>query len=163
MGAFTMRRERSFRQTAKCHLDASIHAGRSLAKRHHGALPAYEHLLRHVQTRTCLLRPSDRAGESRNGFNAALLALALYHRDWLRPVESWHPVKQNPWPLFASLAGHLLACYPVPAFMTSAWLELPLGLKLPQQDWYKHLGRGENIRTAKLLLKLTKAMAHLFT
>jgi hypothetical protein len=47
--------------------------------------------------------------------------------------------------------------------MASAWFDLPAGKKLPQHDWYKHLGRGENIRTARLPLRLTRAMAHLFT
>jgi hypothetical protein len=55
------------------------------------------------------------------GFNAGLLALSLYHGDWLRPAEAWHPVKQNPWPQFNALAQHLLARFQVPAFMTSAW------------------------------------------
>ena len=73
-----MRRAGSFRQTAKQQLDDSIHAGRSLAARHGRVLPAYERLLRHVQTRTTLLHPSDRAGDNRTGFNAGLLALALY-------------------------------------------------------------------------------------
>jgi hypothetical protein len=69
-----MRREGSFRQTAKCQLDDSIHADRSLAARHGGVLPAYERLLWHVQTRTTLLHPSDRAGDNRNAFNSGLLA-----------------------------------------------------------------------------------------
>jgi hypothetical protein len=156
-----MRRPGSFRQTAKHQLDDSIHAGRSLAGRHDGALPAYERLLWHVQARTTLRHPSDRAADSRNLLNAGLLA--LHHADWLRPVETWRPVKQNAWPQVSSLAQHLLACYAVPAFMTSAWFELPPGEKLPQHGWYKHLGRGESIRTAQLPLRLTRAMAHLFT
>src|SRR5262249_28048429 len=116
-----MRRRGLFRQAAKCQLDDAIHAGRSLAARHHGVLPAYERLLRHVQTRTTLLHPSDRAGDYRTPYSAGLVALALYHGDWLRPVEAWQPVKQNAWPQFASLGQHLLARYRVPAFMTSAW------------------------------------------
>jgi PcfJ-like protein len=126
-------------------------------------LPAYERLLWCVQTRTTLLHPSDSAGDNRKGFNSGLLALALYHGDWLRSIESWHPVQQSAWPLFSSLAQHLLARYPIPPYMTSAWFDLPPGEKLPQHDWYKHLGRGENIRTAHLPLRLTRAMAHLFT
>jgi hypothetical protein len=157
-----MRREGSFRQTARRQLDDSIRAGRALAAQR-GALPAYERLLWHVRTRTTLLHPSDRAGDNRTPFNSGLVALALYHRDWLRPVESWHPAHQNARPQFSSLAQHLLARYPVPPFMASAWLDLPAGKKLPQHDWYRHLGRGENIRTAGLPLRLTRAMAHLFT
>lgn len=158
-----MRRDGLFRKTAKQQLDDAIHASRSLAKQHTGVPPAYERLLWHVQTRSYLLHPSDRVGDNRIGFNAGLMSLSLYHGDWLRPVEAWHPVEQNPWPQFNSLAQHLLARCPVPAFMTSAWFDLPPGEKLPQHDWYKHLGRGENIRTINLPLKLTKAMAHLFT
>src|SRR5262245_16848460 len=116
-----MRREVSFRQTAKQQLDDSIHAGRSLALRHDGALLAYERLLRQVQSRTALLHPSDRAGDNRNFLNAGVLALALHHADWLRPVETWFPSRQNVWPLLTSLAHHLFARYPVPPFMTSVW------------------------------------------
>src|SRR5262245_22175946 len=115
MGAFIMRREGSFRQTAKRQLDDSIHASRSLAERHGGVLPAYEGLLRQVLTRTNLLHPSDRAGDNRSLFNVGLLDLALHRGDWLRPIETWCPTTQNPWPQFASLAHHLLAHYPVPA------------------------------------------------
>lgn len=90
------------------------------------------------------------------------MALALYHSDWLRPIESWQPMKLNPYPQFAALAQHLFARYPVPACMTSVWFDLPLGDRLPQHVWYKHLGLGRNIRTASLPLQLSKAMAHLF-
>lgn len=157
-----MRRHGLFRQTAKQQLDGSIHAGRSLAARHNGALQAYERLLWHAQTRTSLLHPSDRAADNRKLFHAGLLDMALHHADWLRPVETWCPLKQNDWPLFTSLARHLFARYPVPAFMTSVWFDLPPGGHRPQHEWYKHLGRGENIRTAPLPLHLTRAMAHLF-
>ena len=81
-----MRREGLFRQTAKRLLDDSIHAGRLPAGCHEGALPAYERLLRQVQTQTGLLHPSDRHGDNRNLLNAGLLALALHYDDWLRPV-----------------------------------------------------------------------------
>jgi len=157
-----MRKQTSFRKKLKQLLDDSIHAGRSLAARHDGALPAYECLLRQVQCRTALLRPSDRAGDYRNLVNAGLLALALHHADWLRPVETWFPTAQKAWPQFTSLAHHLLAHYPVPPFMTSVWFDLPPGEVLPQHGWYKHFGLGHSIRTAGLPLRFTKAMAHLF-
>jgi hypothetical protein len=47
--------------------------------------------------------------------------------------------------------------------MASVWFDLPPGEILPQHRWYKHLGLGQNIRTASLPLRLTKAMAHLFS
>src|SRR5262249_6285313 len=115
------------------------------------------------QTRTSLLHPSDRAGDNRTLFNLGLLDLALHHTDWLRPIESWCPARQSPWLVFTSLVQHLLARYPVPPFMTSVWFEQPHARPLPQHEWYKHLGRGGNIRTANLPVRLTKAMSHLFT
>ncbi len=158
-----MRRKGSFYKTAKQLLDNSIHVGRSLARRHDGALPAYKRLLRQVQKQTTLLRPSDRPGDNRNLFNAGLLALALHHADWLRPVESWKPSPQSPWPQFTTLAHHLFALYTIPSFMTSVWFDLPPGEVLPQHGWYKHLGLGHSIRTVALPLRLTRAMAHLFS
>jgi hypothetical protein len=155
-------REGSFRATSRRWLDDSIHAGYSIAARQPGALPAYERLLRHVRSRTTLLRPSDRAADNRNLLNAGLLTMSVHHADWLRPIEAWCPQPGSDWRSLTSLAHHLFATYPVPAFMTSAWFDLPPGEFLPQQAWYKHLGRGHNIRTASLPLRFTRAMAHRF-
>jgi len=157
-----MRSEGLFRKSAKHLLDASIHAGRTLAGRHDGALLAYERLLRHAQTRTALLRTSDRPKDYRTALNTGLLALALHHRDWIRPVETWFPTTQKAWPQFTTLAQHLFARYSVPAFMTTVWFDLPPGEALPQHGWYKHLGLGQNMRTAGLPLRFTRGMAHLF-
>jgi hypothetical protein len=158
-----MRRDEAFRQSGKDQLDLAIHAHRrELARRHGRASLAYDRLVWHVRTRTSLLHPTGSAGDHRNKVNDGLMALALYHSDWLRPVDTWHPAKQNAYPQFASLAQHLFARYPVPACMTSVWFDLPQGERLPQHLWYKHLGLGRNLRTASLPLQLTKAMAHLF-
>lgn len=157
-----MRKEGAFRTTAKALLDGSIHAARSLAQRH-GACEAYERLLYQVQRRTALVQPWSRPRANRTAINAGLLALALYHEDWLRPVEAWCPATAKAWPLFTSLAHHLFTRYPVPNFMTSVWFDMPPGECLPQHCWYKHLGLGQNIRSAGLPLRFTKAMAHLFT
>ena len=46
--------------------------------------------------------------------------------------------------------------------MTSVWFEIPAGRVLPQHGWFKHLGLGQNIRTAQLPVRLTRTMAHLF-
>ncbi len=158
-----MRRQGFFRQTAKRQLDDAIHIGRTQAACRDGVLPAYERVLWQVQTRTRLLYPSGRARDYRTGLHAGLWATALHHADWLRPVETWCPPRQSAWPLFTSLAHHLFALYPVPAFMTSVWFELPDGEVLPQHHWYKQLGLGQSIRTVRLPLRMTKAMAHLFT
>ena len=89
-----MRRDGLFRETAKLQLDDAIHATRTLAKRFNGVPLAYERLARHVLTRSNLLHPSDRAGDNRIGFNAGLLALSLYHGDWLRNSRAFSSSRQ---------------------------------------------------------------------
>ncbi len=65
-------------------------------------------------------------------------------------------------PQFSSLAGHLLAAYPVPAFLTSVWFEGRSVEARRRQGWYLHVGSGRNIRKADLPLPYTKMMAHHF-
>jgi hypothetical protein len=159
-----MRGHGTFRRNGKRQLDQTIRVHRRwLAERYGLALLPYDRLQRHVQVQTALLRPSQSAKDHRNRIIDALLAIALYHSDWLRPVETWVPSHENAYPQFASLARHLFAKYPVPACMTSVWFDLPIGERLPQHAWYKHLGLGRNIRTAPLPIQLTRAMAHLFS
>lgn len=97
-----------------------------------------------------------------NSFVEALLALARHWSDWLRPVEDWRPRTHNVRRQFASLARHLLARYPVPAFLDAVWFQGSRAEAVRQQHWFVHLGRGENLRTADLPLAYTKKMAHHF-
>jgi hypothetical protein len=124
---------------------------------------AFERLLRQVR-RSALLRTAPQVGGSSVAGHgevvAGLLALADFHADWLRPVEAWEPAGSNPLPQFASLARHLLAAYPVPAFLTSVWLRGRTAEARRQQGWFVHVGAGRNLRTADLPLPYTRMMAH---
>jgi hypothetical protein len=91
-----------------------------------------------------------------------LQALAHHYEDSLRPVDDWVPEGAGYYLVFSSLANHLFARYPVPGFMTEVWLEGTLDHALKHQGWFKHLGRGQNIRTADIPIRFTKAMAHYF-
>lgn len=78
---------------------------------------------------------------------------------WIRPLAEWSPQTHNRDRQFSSLARHLYARYDVPPFMDSTWTE---GDDL-EQDWFRHIGGGGNIRTAEgLPLPLTRKMAHYF-
>jgi hypothetical protein len=92
-----------------------------------------------------------------------LLALSAHWWDWLRPLDTWFPPEGDAQEQSSSLIRHLFALYDVPRFLDAAWLEglTPEGVRY--QGWYKHIGRGQNIRTAKgLPLPLTKRMSHHF-
>jgi hypothetical protein len=156
-----MHKEQSFRKTSKRWIDVSIQAAYSLAGRRPGVREAYERLLEQVRLRTTLLRPRrDPRRLGWNPINPGLYSLAMHHTDWLRPPEAWRPPRANARPQFASLAAHLLALYALPAFMASAWFQVPPDEPHIEQEWYKHLGRGNSIRTARLPLAFTRAMAH---
>lgn len=88
-----------------------------------------------------------------------IAALADHHESWLRAPEEWSVKKHNRDRQFSELARHLLAVYDVPLFMDCAWFN---GNKT-HQNWFKHIGTGQNIRTAlDIPIPLTKKMAHHF-
>ena len=88
-----------------------------------------------------------------------IAALANHHESWLRYPEKWKVKKHNRDRQFSELARHLLAVYEVPLFMDNAWLN---GNKI-HRNWFKHIGTGQNIRTAlDIPIPLTKKMAHHF-
>ncbi len=93
----------------------------------------------------------------------ALIALSAHWREWVRPLDHWEPSGSDPEDQFTSLVGHLLALYDVPRFMDAAWHQGWTAEGIRQQGWFKHIGRGESIRTAEdLPIPITKRMAHFF-
>ena len=151
---------------AKAAIDPVMREAIQVARSHSRTREAFEHLLQHVRKRSSLLRLPRFGGRIETGgilqIIDGLLAIASHQTDWLRSVEDWTPIGANPWPQFASLARHLFEEYPVPAFMTWVWLRGQDTDSVKQQNWYKHIGRGRNIRTAGLPLPYTKRMVHLF-
>jgi hypothetical protein len=145
---------------AKRRLDASIHHARAMLASRPEHLRSYDRLIGAVYRRGTLLA-RRRTDEGPNA-NLGLIQLAAQVADWIRPVETWWASDTSPWVQFASLAEHLLACFPVPRFMASVWLPRPDDGHLPQQEWYKRIGRGESIRTFGLPVRLSRAMAHRF-
>jgi hypothetical protein len=140
--------------------------GEAFAAQEEGLREALLRLLLHAGKHPRLMavdvavqRLGPRAG---NSLIEGLFALARHHREWLRPVESWQPDSRSARRQFGSLARHLLARYPVPTFMETAWFEGSLEQAGRHQEWFKWIGIGQNIRTADIPLHLTKRMAHCF-
>ncbi len=88
---------------------------------------AFERLLLQVRRSGLLRHATEEAGPEKDcgTIVAEPLSLATYHQEWIRPVGAWEPAEVNPMPQLASLAGHLLAKYPVPAFLTSSVARRP--------------------------------------
>ena len=88
-----------------------------------------------------------------------IAALANHHESWIRSSVEWKVKKHNRDRQFSELARHLLAAYDVPLFMDSVWFNG----NGTHQNWFKHVGIGQNIRTAPdIPISLTKKMAHYF-
>jgi len=97
-----------------------------------------------------------------NTFIEGLLALARRSASWIRLMTAWKPQTHNPHRQFSSLARHLFAEWPVPSFMDSVWFRGDSAEASGQQQWFLHVGQGNNIRTADLPLAFTRKMAHYF-
>jgi hypothetical protein len=151
-------KESLFREAAKRRLDASIHSSRAALAGRPDALAAYDRLILVVRSRCDILARRSRCSE-RVDVNKALRAMALHHADWLAPVEEWTPTGGSAWRELASLAQHLFARFPMPGFLTSAWLA---GDSPVQQRWYLKLGLGESVRRLGLPMRVTRAIAHRF-
>ncbi|MCH9766077.1 MAG: PcfJ domain-containing protein [Alphaproteobacteria bacterium] len=81
---------------------------------------------------------------------------------WLKSLADWKPKSKSSERRFGELTHHLFDKYDaVPRFMESAWLRTDRA-SWRYRDWYVHLGRGYNLRTAKTPVPLTKKMAHHF-
>jgi hypothetical protein len=155
------------KRAARARLDLVIKRALNLDGLDDVARRVVEHLLYLVRSRTDLLSPTGAVGWQedlgRIHVVCGLVGLASRHDEWLRPADAWVPAGGGTRPRFASLAGHLFAHYPMPAFMASAWYGGREPDAIRRQGWYRHMGLGRNIRTADVPLALTKKMAHEFT
>ncbi len=104
----------------------------------------------------------DRVGPDGASVIVGLIKLHDRKSLWLRPLDEFKPrtKSRNRW--FGELTHHLLDQYgDVPRFMESVWLRTDQK-SWRFRDWYVHLGRGFNLRTAKSPVPLTKKIAHWF-
>ncbi len=152
------------REFAKDAIDASIR--KALDALNPKPRRAFDRLLRNVQARSELLRPSRHAGRFEAEFLdrivQGLLALTEHRRGWLRPIEAWQPGGRTSLSIFSSLAHHLLADYPVPPVLLSAWFGGIDWSARPAQHWFRHVGMGGSLRTAGFPVVLNRRMAHEF-
>lgn len=120
-----------------------------------------------VRERSGLFRPGRMIGrvepEWLDRIARGLLALCGHRAEWIRPIEGWAPDGVAPLGLFASLAHHLLAEYPVPPVLLSAWFREPGWEAARDQNWFKQAGRGARLRDLGLPAALNRRMLHLFS
>ena len=152
------------REFAKSVIDRSIR--KALATVSRRPRRTFQFLIWNVQARSDLLRPSHYLGRADgiclDRIVGGLLALSGWRREWHRPVEEWESGDGPPMVLFASLADHLMAAYPVPPVLMSAWFRGTGWPAIVPQRWFHRVGQGESLRKAGFPIALTKRMAHEF-
>lgn len=162
---FYRKQSRRTNEGRKCLIDAAIRNGLAHLDPSPERQQALWRLIDCVREKTDLLRPAPGNGSSTGAGAAAFLiarltGLAARQRFWLRPCEAWRPESGSLRPVFRSLAHHLVALYPVPGFMDSAW-DVPLGHQaFRDQSWYMRLARGAKLRALNLPIPLTRHMEH---
>ena len=114
-----------------------------------------------VDRRAKLLLADAAFGDETLPMIDGLLNLARRRRHWIREPASWRPRTHNARRQLASLLRHLVARYPVPAFMDAAWLRWDASAEL-YRDWFLLIGSGENLRKSPAPLRLTKRAVHHF-
>lgn len=118
-----------------------------------------------IRGRSDLLRPARFRGRVDSAWLdamlGALLRLVEYRHEWRRPVAAWEPTGATPLALFSSLAHHLLAEYPVPPVLLSAWFVEGYEGHRPRW-WFIRAARGASLREVGFPLKLSRRMAHEF-
>lgn len=152
----------SFAEAQKARLDVSVRQARaSLASFHR---TGFDRLLHAIHARSRLFgRAVLGAPRARDPSLVelaplrGLVEMARRRESWLAEPEAWSPPSQAPYVIFASLAQHLFARWPMPAFMASAWY----GLFDEQRSWYERVGAGESWRRVGIPMPISRAMAHL--
>jgi hypothetical protein len=117
-------------------------------------------LIAHERTKLIAVTPVIAAypHNPHNTFLGGLAAIATHGRAWLRPLDDWKVVSNNPRRQFGSLVRHLFAKYPVPEFFDSVWFR-----RSRTQKWFLHVGSGGSMRKAeRLYFPMTKREAHEF-
>ncbi|MDA0812141.1 MAG: hypothetical protein O3C21_07125 [Verrucomicrobia bacterium] len=90
------------------------------------------------------------------------LRAAAYADAWERLPEVWYPdPNHHAAEQFWSFFEHLFVRYPIPEFLTPAWLEHG-PLRSSPRDWFVHVARGGNLREAPGFPEhVTRRAAHL--
>ena len=93
---------------------------------------------------------------------SGLVELTRWRRHWRRPIEKWcSPKSDSRRAVFASLANHLLAMFPVPEFMATAWWRRD-DAGPAHRELFVHIARGNNPRTGPAPVPMTRRIAHHF-
>ncbi len=118
-------------------------------------------MLLFVARRTDFLLERRRFGLHDYPYLDAVIHLHARRRHWIRSLERFRPRTHNRARQFSALARHLFTRYDVPTFLDAAWFRRDEAAP-HMRDWFLHIGRGGNLRTACTPVPVTRRIAHHF-
>lgn len=122
---------------------------------------ALQELVEAAQRRGNLLLAEGLFGGDTYPFLDGLVALARSRGAWIRAPRTWRARSHNARRQFASLIRHLVARYPVPAFLDAAWVRADAAGQR-YRDWFVRLATGRSLRDVECPIELTKRIVHHF-
>lgn len=121
----------------------------------------FAELLHAVRQRAPRLLDAPTTGDRHPGVEA-LVTLARHANAHLRTVHSWVGSDRAWRPAVHALAQHLIARYPVPAFLAAAWYAADDAWGERARWWFIAHSRGAPFRTLDLPMRMTRRMEHVF-
>ena len=118
-------------------------------------------LLQCVRARSAALLDAPLAGERHPGVDA-LVNLSLFAGVWRRQPTAWSGCGTSWQASAGALARHLVARFPVPAFLASAWYEPDDGGGGRYRDWFVAHAAGAPFRSLDLPVVMTRSMERIF-
>ena len=116
-------------------------------------------LLITIQKISNFLYEDIRFGDKKFLYIEAMIKINDRRTEWIRDLKSWKPATHNAHRQFSSLIRHLFCKYDIPKFFDSSWFRNEKG-SYKFRDCFIHIGLGNNIRTVKMPITMTKKMAH---
>ncbi len=151
----------SFRRHTRACVDAAVHRVYFSLREHPARAALFERLLHAVRHRSDLMQhgPSVRADLVQV---EALRNLSAFGDEMVRPVEDWPGMSGHSLQVVHSLASHLVARYPSPRFLASAWFGDETEDRVERRQWFVAHAQGFPFRRLALPLAMTRQMVHTF-
>lgn len=150
-----------FHQHARRDLDRAVHDAHGALAGDPAARSVFTCLLDQVRARSTLLRPRGDAA-MRAAAVRALVNLARHHGDHLTSAATWPGGDAGVHALVASLAGHLLARYPVPTWFAAVWFGDDGEAERAERRWFVEHAAGRRFRDIDgLPVRMTRKMEHI--
>ncbi|MEM7183415.1 MAG: PcfJ domain-containing protein [Spirochaetota bacterium] len=153
------------RDAAKKLIDAEIKSSLQSLADNKIWLRYYKRLLQTVLSHSHLLKPNHfgycRFTEAKK-YHTAILSLAAFGSQFIRPIEDWEGNYTSPRETFYSLFQHLLGEYPTAKFLHSVWMDTKSKDSRIRQAYHIQIARGKSFRRINPELNFTRQMEHWF-